>query len=236
MSEKGFFVYGHHDSTGLCRYVGSGSYNRMYDFKARSKNWLSVFGKSKPIVKAFARFLDREKALEEEMRLINQFEQWGLPLVNKIKTKGFTFADYSHEDQMRLAALRSGPNHWCYGKERSQETKQKISIAKKANPTRYWLGKKRDPELIKKMTIASHSPEAKEKRRAKVLGRKWSDEERKAREKTFIKRKVKCLQNGIIYSSLKEAGKALNVQPNKIGEVCSGKRKTTKGFTFSYAT
>jgi len=38
---------------------------------------------------------------------------------------------------------------WNKGKHHSEETKKKISEAKKANPTRYWLGKCRDKRMKK---------------------------------------------------------------------------------------
>lgn len=39
-------------------------------------------------------------------------------------------------------------------KPHSEETKKRISLAKKANPTRYWLGKKRSEETKKKVSIS----------------------------------------------------------------------------------
>lgn len=47
-------------------------------------------------------------------------------------------------------------------------------------------------------------------------------------------KKVICLETGIIYSTIREAGRELNLHYQSIYKVCRGKRKTTGGYHFKY--
>lgn len=46
------------------------------------------------------------------------------------------------------------------------------------------------------------------------------------------KRKIKCLNNGVVYESLSEATRELNVPHGNIQKVLAGKRKTAGGYKF----
>ena len=46
------------------------------------------------------------------------------------------------------------------------------------------------------------------------------------------KMKIKCLENGIVYNSMKEASEDLNVSYGNISGCCSGRLKTAGGFSF----
>ena len=46
--------------------------------------------------------------------------------------------------------------------------------------------------------------------------------------------RVKCLTNGRIYKSAKEASEDLGVPSSRIGEICRGSRKSVKGYVFQY--
>jgi len=48
------------------------------------------------------------------------------------------------------------------------------------------------------------------------------------------RRKVKCIDTGKIYSSIRLAAKELNIHSQHISKVCSGKLKTTGGYRFEY--
>ena len=48
------------------------------------------------------------------------------------------------------------------------------------------------------------------------------------------RRKVKCLENGIIYDTILDASKELDLDPAHIGHVCRGERKYHKGYHFIY--
>lgn len=48
-------------------------------------------------------------------------------------------------------------------------------------------------------------------------------------------KKVLCVETGIIYPSLMEAGRCIGVGHKSIIKCCQGKRKTTKGYHWQYA-
>jgi hypothetical protein len=184
MENEDFYVYGHFDQHGRCRYVGKGRLNRAWTRLQRSKIWLELFGESRFLkVEIFEKYLKEEEAYKLEFHHIQRMIKAGAPLVNVILDGGRNFGEYSHADQMRLAALRSGEKHWTYGIPRPQETRDKIAKTKQDNPdtavARYWRGRSRkeeDPETIRKMQALAHTPEAIEKRRQKMIGRTLSEE------------------------------------------------------------
>ena len=47
--------------------------------------------------------------------------------------------------------------------------------------------------------------------------------------------KVKCIETGIIYSSIKNAGETLNIDPSGISCCCRGKQKTAGGYHWELA-
>jgi hypothetical protein len=51
-----------------------------------------------------------------------------------------------------------------------------------------------------------------------------------------MSKKVFCKETGIIYSSLKEAGRKLNIHSALICTVCKGRQHTTHGYHFEYYT
>ena len=52
-------------------------------------------------------------------------------------------------------------------------------------------------------------------------------------EKKTVK-KVKCVESGIVYSSIDECAKAMNLKKFSIYKVCNGQRKTYKNMKFEY--
>ena len=49
-------------------------------------------------------------------------------------------------------------------------------------------------------------------------------------------KKVKCLNNGIVYDGLNEAARQLGCLQGMITRVCQGKRKKHRGYVFEYYT
>lgn len=48
------------------------------------------------------------------------------------------------------------------------------------------------------------------------------------------KKAVICLETNIVYESITKASKSMGLEKTQIGRVCSGKIKTTKGYTFKF--
>lgn len=66
-------------------------------------------------------------------------------------------------------------------------------------------------------------------------GRKASLEaRRKMSESSSRKRKVLCVETGIIYNSIRDAAKAVETPASNVGSVCTGKTKTAGGYSWKY--
>ena len=69
-----------------------------------------------------------------------------------------------------------------------------------------------------------------------MCGKKLSDEWKKhLSEAQPHKRKIKCIETGIVYESFAEAARQTGLNRTKIVSCCTGKRKSTGGFHFEYA-
>jgi group I intron endonuclease len=69
-----------------------------------------------------------------------------------------------------------------------------------------------------------------------MVGIKLSDEWKKhLSEAQPHKRKIECIETGIIYDSFADASRKTGLNRTKIVSVCTGKRKTTGGYHFRYA-
>lgn len=107
----------------------------------------------------------------------------------------------------------------------NSDTRRKMSEARK--------GKKRSPDACKNISLAkigSKNP---------MFGKKLSKESREKmslaqRNKPLESKPVICINTGIIYPSIGEASRILNLQKSKISLVCNSKRKTTGGYKFKF--
>jgi group I intron endonuclease len=113
---------------------------------------------------------DRYKQTEERKKAIGDFHR-GKEISEEQKQKNSermkNFTNYSPEFlEMQNGENRRGEKSPMWGTKASEETRRKQSEYHKNNPVRYWLGKKRPPEATEKM-------------RQKMIGKKWSDETRK---------------------------------------------------------
>lgn len=107
--------------------------------------------------------------------------------------------------------IKTGSDHYWYGKEgprkgkkHTKETKEKISKALKGRS-------------VSKIT-----------RLKKSIAMSKSDYIKKKRKK------IKCLENNLIYNSMSEAAKKLDLQVSNICHVLKGNRKQTGGYSFVY--
>lgn len=116
---------------------------------------------------------EKYKLPEERKKTIGDFHR-GKEISEEQKQKNSermkNFTNYSPEFlEMQKGENRKGEKSPMWGKTVSKETRRKQSEAHKKNPVKYWLGKKQSPEVV-------------EKRRQKLIGQKWSEEQRKKYE------------------------------------------------------
>jgi hypothetical protein len=77
--------------------------------------------------------------------------------------------------------------------------------------TRYWLGKKRDEETKKKIS-----------------------EKSKGISNIYVKKRVRCIETGIVYESITDAAKDNNCIEQSIGKCCRGVIKKTNNLSFEF--
>tara|TARA_R110000868_G_scaffold260795_1_gene518910 strand:- start:2988 stop:3698 length:711 start_codon:yes stop_codon:yes gene_type:complete len=231
-----YYVYAHFDQNNSCRYIGKGRTNRAWCFDQRSKRWDAIFQEIKPIVKILDKNLSELDAYQKEAYYISEALKFGEPLLN-VAAGGNDSESWDDRARKILSDDRRGEKTWTYGIARPAETREKISATKRANPesvARYWLGKKRDPELMARITKASMTPEAIEKRAAKLRGKTHSEEHKKKIRDSSRKKAIICITTGEEFESMNMAAKTLEISCGGICDVINGKRKSLKGLSFKY--
>ena len=154
---------------------------------------------------------------------------------------------------------RFGQDNPFYGKTHSEETKQKISEAYKGQKlTEYQLQKLKEGRekynqqyngwRVKGERNGFYGKTHSEESRRKIsennkgkqsrLGAKLSEETKKkiseSVKKVVHKRKVQCIETGIIYESVSEAGRQMGLHHQSIHACCIGKIKHTGGYTWKH--
>ncbi len=130
----------------------------------------------------------------------------------------------------RMAARKRGkPGYWA-GKKRPVETIEKMRAARLANPQRYWLGKRRDETTNEKIRLAKIGvPRKPPPDHALKI---FADNMRRAA--LARRRKVKCLNDGLVFDCAGAAADNYGLKRLSISQVCSGKRNSVYGFRFEY--
>lgn len=122
----------------------------------------------------------------------------------------------------------------------SEETREKIRKIR--------LGKKHTEESKKKMSLSAIgkpkkpvSEETRQKQRALALCRRHTEETKKklsamqkGKKRPCTSTKVRCIETGEVFESIKEAAKKHNTTPSRIWMVCTKRRRTTSRVRFEY--
>lgn len=151
------------------------------------------------------KIIDEAKTIEE----LNEKEIFWIEKLNSITPYGYN--------------LCKGGNN-TLGYNHKEESKKKMSLSKKGtfkgedNP---FFGKKHTQETRQKMRDA-WTEERKEQLRLSAKTRK---------HRTV---KVRNVDTGEVFDSVKEAAEKHNLKDTHISRVCKGKRKTTGGFKWEY--
>ncbi len=128
-----------------------------------------------------------------------------IPLKGKGRTAGGYHWIYTDEDEeAQLERIRQMPE----GRQRTEESKEKQRQA---------------------MTGRKHTPEHCEKIRQSHLGQGW-------KSSTYEKccRKIRCVETGKIFDSIKTAAEHYGLKRPNISAVLAGKNKTSGGFHWEY--
>lgn len=143
-----FYTYAHTKPDGTIFYIGKGYGRRAWKTYGRNKHWKAIVEKYKNFnVKILANWKTEKEAFQHEILLIDCFKQLNYSLANKTNG-GEGSSGYKHLEKTKLKMKHVT----------SDETKQKISIARKGkyagkNHPRY--GKVVAESVRQKMKLAN---------------------------------------------------------------------------------
>ena len=177
--------------------------------------------------------LEEDEAYDLERELIHKYRSndprhgYNKSIGGKVNRGMIRSDDY----RRRLSERVSGENHPFYGKHLSEETRRKISESNKGHPV--------SEETRRKIAEGNRGKHLSEETKKKIgdanRGRRASLEtRRRMSESSSRKRKVLCVETGIIYNSIRDAAKDVGTPASNVGSVCTGKTKTAGGYSWKY--
>jgi hypothetical protein len=213
-------------------YIGKGSGNRAFDFIKRNGCWKKIAKKHGVKTEIVLNNIDEKTAFDMEIKLISLYKKFNYCEAN-LTNGGEGGSGYKHTEQAKqiMREKRKGENNNFFGKQHSEETKEKIKEARKKQ-----IITEEAKLKISKATIGEnnpmfgkkHSEETKKKIRDKRLGkytgknsplfgipkseetkRKLSITTKKYYEKngSHRSRPVINIETGEVYKSIREAAK-----------------------------
>lgn len=185
--------------------------------------------------------LTKEKAENKEKELIQQYKSYDEKYGYNLELGGNLRKEVSEETKEKWRKKLSGKNNPMYGKHMSEENKKRMSERNKG---------KNNPMYGKSAMLGKHhTEETKEKLRKKMnsieVHKKLSEASKGKNNPMYgvrlpesilekKRKKVLCIETGIIYNSLTEASKKENINISCLSEVCNGKQKISKGCHWRY--
>ncbi len=188
--------------------------------------------------------LTQEEADNIEIKLIREYR-------SNERDFGYNLQDGGNNSSPSEDTKRK-MSEWQIGKILSEETKQKISMARtghkdseetKAKKSNGHKGKHLSQETKSKLSIARAEKVTDEQReRMKQLG--FLNKGRAASEETKRKlseshkgcnaKKVMCIETNVVYQSINNAAQCTNIDGGNIGKVCNNKAKTAGGYHWAF--
>ena len=209
------YVYQHiRNDTGNVFYIGIGSdkggkYYRAYRKTGRNNYWNNITNKHGYRVEIVMDNLSWEEAISNERRLISIYGRKNLCNMTD-GGEGTPGWKPTEEQRIEMSRIRKGK---CYGgREKGfktpEETRKKISESMKGNNRN-----KRNPV----------PDETRTKIKEALLGKP-----------SPTRKKVMCIETGIIYNSCAEASELLGLPKSGVNKSASGFGKSTGGLHFRY--
>jgi hypothetical protein len=235
-------------------YVGKGNNERLYDHLFNSSNNIlsSKISKIKelglePIIEKYIDDINEDEAYEIEKQLIKK--------IGKIVDNNGTLCNYCNGGKGgRLGFKHSKKTIELFSEQRKGKKQTKNQYLVNCNRV---VTEETKERIRNKLKNRKRSPESIEKGRLKNIGKKRSDETKKmfseqrkgkkqslehimkakiARKKSFIRKKIKCIETDKVYDSVTDASIDLGLRESSITSVANGNRKQHKGFHFIYIT
>lgn len=172
--------------------------------------------------------LTKEEAEALEIELIAKYETQDPTKGYNVASGGPVNKDFHRSDEFKQKVsiarkgVYAGERHNMWGIPKSEETKERIRAAQ--------IGVPKSAESCKKMSEGAK--------------RRWGASNKKEREhlrelnlggNNPRARAVKCLDTGVVYSAVREAGRETGVENSCIVRCCNGERQTAGGLRWAYA-
>lgn len=187
---------------------------------------------------------DRAESLDELNKLEEMYiKMWGT--YDREYGYNIKFGGYNHKGRKCSEETKKKLSEAGKGRVFTEEHRKHLSEANKGRPKTEEQVKQHS-EFMKGNTYGRgnkgkkrppYTEETKAKLREANLGKIVSEETKEKLRRvdhSYVKKKVLCLNNGILYDSAKEAGLALNIHPSSITRCCKGVYKQVKGYRFKY--
>ena len=166
---QGFYTYAHiNPTTNKIFYIGKGKSYRATQTGKRNQHWKNIVNKHGFIAKILAYWKTEQEALDHEKLLILCFKDMGYKLANKADG-GASNSGWKHSEEYKQFMKTVNK-----GKVASAETKEKLRIAALKRPKRVvseaqkektraaLIGRKFSQESIEKMRISKKARDARE--------------------------------------------------------------------------
>ena len=206
--------------------------------------------------------LTKELAEQKEIELIAVYKSTNPQFGYNVQSGGNSLGKHSEETRRKISEANKGKtvtpeqrlkiSNTLKGRKLSLETCKKISEAMQGEKS-YWYGKvgptkgrKASPDELQHRSEAHIGNTPSEETKKKIsnalkgenspwYGKKHTAESiAKMRESAKNKREVRCIETGIIYNSVHDAGDKTNTNYRNIHSVCLGKRNIAGGFHWEF--
>lgn len=179
--------------------------------------------------------LTKEEAEQKEIELIARYQSNDRSLGYNIANGGNCIGTMAQETKDKISKANMG-NKYSLGHKHTEEEKRKMSERMKGN--QYTKGKKMPEHVMQILIESRQNEEVKRKIALANTGKKHSEETKKKlseSHKGLGVRKVVCIETGIVYESVKEAGDMNNIKGHgHISACCNGNRQTCGGYHWCY--
>lgn len=169
--------------------------------------------------------IDQANTQEE----LNQKEQYWIGKLNTLSPNGYNLTtggespNWCNESKMRMSESKKGTYP-------SEETRTLLSEVKKGSKNSFY-GRHHTEESKAKIS------KSKLGQKPWITGKHWSDDDiTKLRLGQKTCKKVRCVETGIVYDSIRQAAKELNLYHSNISKALQGKNKTSGSYHWEYVT
>lgn len=208
---------------------------RGYYKQSRFYNAIQKYGFDNFVHEILFEGLIKEEAEQKEIELIAKYQSNNREFGYNIANGGNCTGTVSEETKKKISKANMG-NQYGKGRVLSDEHKRKISEAMKGNQHTKGL---KMPEHVKQILLESRqNEEVRKKISISNTGKKQSEEHKRKNSeshKGLGAKRVVCVETGIIYESIKEAGNMNNIKGHgHISACCAGNRKTCAGYHWCF--